>query len=148
MPDGLLNSDGNPDPSESLSDAERSKSWHRRPGAYAGGPYPDYRGASDAPLPLPNAFLTALAWPVKLAMTLTGLAVIVLGAHGMYVYLNVVQGVPGAEGSLSGLFLVVDVPTQLAGIVSWCSTSALGSWVVPVSLIFGGSLLIWVRERW
>lgn len=149
MPDGLLGSDGKHDPVDPPSDAALNMSARtQRPGTYAGERLPGYRGESNASLPLPNALLTALAWPARLAMTLTGLLAIVLGAHGMYVYLNSVDGNLRTDRDTSDLFLAVDMPSQLVGIVNWCSVVSLGSWAIPVSLIFGGGLLLWIRERW
>ena len=146
MPDGLLGSDDKHDPVEPPSDAALNMSRPtQRPGTYTVEQLPGHR---DALLPLPDALLTALAWPLRLGMTLTGLLAIVLGAHGMYVYLNSVDGVLRTDRDTSDLFLAVDMPSQFVGVVNWCSVTALGSWVLPVSLIFGGGLLLWSRERW
>jgi hypothetical protein len=91
--------------------------------------------------------LDALSWPLRLATLLAALFAIIIGAHGLYVYLHVADGVLGADKDAAGLFLAVGLPSTLAGVVSWCSEMALSSWAIPVSLIFGGGLLLWIREK-
>lgn len=101
-------------------------------------------GERTVPLPV----IIALGWPLRVATLLAGLSLILLGAHGLYVYLNAIDGVLRTDRDSSDLFLAVDVPSQLVGIVNWCSVQAVSSWAVPVSLIFGGGLLLWLRENW
>jgi len=149
MPNDLPGRESEHNPVQPARDASLNMGGRaQRPGTWAGGLHPGYRGESDASLSPPDAWLTVLAWPVRLAMAVTGLLAIVLGAHGLYVYLNSVDGVLRTDRDTSDLFLAVDVPSQLVGIVNWCSVMALGSWAVPVSLVFGGVLLLWIRERW
>jgi hypothetical protein len=89
---------------------------------------------------------TAFGWPVRLAGLLASLFAVVLGAHGLYVYLDALDGLPRDGGSAADLFLAVDVPSHMDTVVAWCSHQSSGSWFVPVCLIFAGSLLLWLLQ--
>ena len=144
VPDGLLGEESETGPVKSSWEATRFPGQARSSISDAGGRRTVSPGERRVPLPV----LIALGWPLRVATLLVGLFVILLGAHGLYVYLNAVDGVLRTDRDSSDLFLAVDVPSQLVGIVNWCSVQALSSWVVPVSLIFGGGLVLWLRENW
>jgi hypothetical protein len=147
VPDGLTSSGAKPDPI--VAPWERAPvdvGSRRQPGVSTTGRESARTDGSDV-TPLPrHALHAALLWLLRLATLLAALSAIVLGAHGLYVYLNAGDGVLGTDRDGAEMFLAVDVPSQLVGIVTWCSAMALSSWAVPVSLIFGGGLLLWIRE--
>ena len=120
----------------------------RGPGSGPEHPGMCFMGGSNAALNPRLGLPAALSWPSRLATLLAALFAIILGAHGLYVYLHAADGVLGADKDAAELFLAVSLPSQFVGVVSWCSEMALGSWAVPVCLIFGGGLLLWIRENW
>ncbi len=87
-------------------------------------------------------------WLLMSAMMLGALAAFVLAAHSLYVWLNAVEGIlpVGKEGT--ELFLVVDMPWGLSGLVDSCSAAGLRTWYAPVLLTFDGCLLLGVVWYW
>jgi len=112
-----------------------------------------------------------LRFPVKVALILCGVLLIVLGAHGLYVYTHRVDiGMHGLnlisspnvnfEKAMvdygSKLFLSISLPSPFAKVVWWCSHEAGGSafelmptggsWLIPVLLIIGGLVLFGAQQ--
>ncbi len=149
VPDGLLGREGELYPVEAFGEGTPPTGRPtQRPRTHTGDQGSAYLSENDVSLLQPNALLTVLIWLARLAMLLAGLFAIILGGHGLYVYLNAVEGVLPTGRDSAHLFLVVDVPSQFDRIVNWCSVEALGSWAIPVSLIFGGGLALWIQENW
>jgi hypothetical protein len=64
----------------------------------------------------------------------------VLGAHGLYVYLNRLNLLFG--GNINKLFLTFGVPSVLQRYVEWMSMRGFQSWVIPAVMLTGG-LWLW-----
>ncbi len=85
---------------------------------------------------------------LMLAMMLGALLAFVLAAHSLYVWLNAVEGIlpVGKEGT--DLFLVLDMPWGLSGLVDSCSAAGLRTWNTPALLTLDGCLLLCVVWYW
>jgi hypothetical protein len=104
-----------------------------------------------------------LKLPVKVALVLCGVLLIVLGAHGLWVYTHRADIVGRAffgeaissESYGSKLFLSINVPHPFRGLVWWASQQGGGdstifplggSWLVPSALIVGGIFLLGAQQ--
>ena len=113
-----------------------------------------------------------LRFPVKVALILCGVLLIVLGAHGLYIYTHRVDvcvkcfdlalspTTNNIEQSIreygSKLFLSVNMAHPFAGLIWWSSQEAGGSvfdgmptggsWLIPVLLIVGGLVLFGAQQ--
>ena len=67
-----------------------------------------------------------LRLPVKLAFILSGIFGIIIGAHGLYIHFSTIELLFGGKNP-SDLFLAVDVPRWLDGIIEWSSLKGLES---------------------
>ena len=105
-----------------------------------------------------------LGFAAKAVLVLGGLLLIVLGSHGLYVYLHRADILADAwsdhgyssEEYGSRLFLSIDTPDRFENLVWWASREGAGgpeifplggSWVVPAVLIAGGILLCSAGSR-
>jgi hypothetical protein len=104
-----------------------------------------------------------LKLPVKVVLVLCGILLIVLGAHGLWVYTHRAdifgRALLGESVSMesygSRLFLSVGLPSPFRGLVWWASQQGGGdstifplggSWFVPSVLIVGGIILLAVQQ--
>ena len=78
-----------------------------------------------------------LRLPVKLALILGGIFGVVIGAHGLYIHFSTIELLFGGKNP-SDLFLAVDVPHWLDGIIEWSSLKGFESWVIPAIIIIAG----------
>ena len=79
-----------------------------------------------------------LRWgPLNLFLRALLVLVIVVGAHGFYVYLHR-HDLVHEYGRLEDLFLQINVPDILDGLVYWMSIEGTYGWLIPMAFIFGG----------
>lgn len=68
-----------------------------------------------------------------------GAALIILGAHGLYVYANPFQ--MGAD--LGKLFMTLDLQiAEISKVIRWMSVSATYSWIMPAAFLVMGYFLM------
>jgi ribosomal protein L37AE/L43A len=96
----------------------------------------------DKKLLLPFMLDMLIRWAIKLALILGSIFSLVIGVHGLHVYFNAVNGSLPEGRQATDLFLVLDVPSQLDGIVEWCTTKGLSSWTIPASIVGAAVLLL------
>lgn len=101
----------------------------------------------DKKLLLPFMLDMFIRWAIKIALILGSLFSLVIGAHGLHVYFNAINGSLPEGREATDLFLVLDVPSQLDGIVEWCSIKGLSSWTIPASLV-GAALLLLILQTY
>jgi hypothetical protein len=81
----------------------------------------------------------------RLVVYITGTGLVVLGAHGLYVYFSRLSVLFGA--SIEKLFFEIPLPLQLSKVVEWFSVKGFESWFVPVVSLLVGALLWWQEEE-
>jgi hypothetical protein len=79
----------------------------------------------------------------RIAVYLGAIALIVLGAHGVYVYTSRIEVFFGAQ--TTKLFLTMTVPMPVQKTVTWMSGKGFESWIIPAVFIVGG-ILLWKFE--
>lgn len=92
-----------------------------------------------------KADVEALRLLAKLLLICASVFLVILGAHGIWVYFNRLELLFG--GGASKLFLVLQVPSWLRTPVEWMSFKGVQSWFVPaVSAVIGIVLWYWQRK--
>jgi hypothetical protein len=86
-----------------------------------------------------------LRLPVKIILLLASIIVIVLGAHGIWVYFSSLELLFGAPASK--LFLTLGVPLKLRPIVEWMSIKGFQSWFIPTAFVVLGIVLWQIQAR-
>lgn len=86
----------------------------------------------------------------QILLLLAGIVALVLGIHGMYVHFSDVAlfGVDEVGSKYAGdLFLALDVPDKLDGVVEWFSIKGIEVWLVPFSFIIVGVILEYLQSN-
>lgn len=79
-------------------------------------------------------------WPI--ICKVVGVALLLLGAHGLYIYANPIS----TDAGLGNLFTELDLHiAQISRVIRWMSVSALHSWIVPTAFLIMGFFLVKVR---
>jgi len=87
-----------------------------------------------------------LEWAIKLLSFGLSAALIVYGAHGIYVYFS--RAEIFFKGDLAALFLSIQMPTQLQDVVEWMSVKGVQSWFIPAVFVALGIVLWYWFPRW
>jgi hypothetical protein len=85
-----------------------------------------------------QAIITQL---VRLSMILGGIFCVILAAHGLCVYFSDIDTLYG-DRNPADLFLVVNIPGWLDGVIEWASAQGFESWYTPVILLIVGVFVI------
>jgi len=78
--------------------------------------------------------------PVSILIGLCGLWGVVLGAHGLYVYISRLELFLGADASK--LFFNWSMPGRLGVTVMWMSSKAIQSWLIPTAVFIIGWIIL------
>ena len=75
----------------------------------------------------------------SLCLGMMGALAVILGAHGLYVYFNLVPVVFGGRGER--LFLFLEVPIEVRDIIILATSWGIQSWIFPALILVGGIFL-------
>jgi hypothetical protein len=87
-----------------------------------------------------------LEWAIKLLSFGLAAALIVFGAHGIYVYFSRLEVF--FKGDVAALFLSIQMPAQLQSVVEWMSIKGAQSWFIPAVFVALGIVLWYWLPRW
>ncbi|MBA7485976.1 hypothetical protein ES707_21528 [subsurface metagenome] len=79
-----------------------------------------------------------VSWkPLNIFLRILAIVVIVLGVHGIYVYIHRHDWLI-ISASAEDLFLTLDVPDMLDGLIFWMTAEGIHGWFIPIVFIVGG----------
>ena len=82
---------------------------------------------------------------VRIVFVVAGFVVMILGAHGLVVFLNRYDLIFGKDPFK--LFLAIDMPSGLQSWVEWMSIKGIQSWGIPVVFIVIAVLLWYAQSK-
>jgi hypothetical protein len=78
---------------------------------------------------------------------LISIALILLGAHGLYAYFHPLETLFSGN-NLNRLFFAIDVPSSISGLVIWMTLKGFQSFFIPgIFLACGIGLFLWAKNR-
>lgn len=90
-------------------------------------------------------FAFLLGWIIRLFSYVLPAAVIIFGAHGIYVYFSRMQAF--LKGDIAALFLTIQMPAELRDMVEWMSIKGIQSWFIPAVFVAAGIALWYLLPR-
>lgn len=87
----------------------------------------------------------ALITIINLTITLGGIFITVLALHGIYICFVNTEIIYGDKNP-ADLFLLMDVPTWLDGVVSWVTINSFESWILPAALTVTSVFVLYFRN--
>ena len=80
-----------------------------------------------------------LRLPVKIVLICASAVLVILGAHGLYVYFSRIEVLFG--GGWHKLLLSFEMPSGLVPVIEWMSFKGFESWFIPAVFVVVGLII-------